>query len=78
MLLFQEKQKIDKYLGLTIELKKVWKVIVTVIPMIVAAHEIVFKGLEKRLTKVETGRIETRQATKFSRLARILRKDWKT
>ena len=50
----------DKYLYLARELKKVWNMKVTVIPVVVRDLGMVPKGLEKRLGELEIrGRIET-------------------
>ena len=58
----KESEKIDKFLNLAKELRKLWNMKVTVIPIIVVAFGTVFKGLEKRLEELETrGKIETIQ-----------------
>ena len=56
----KENEKLDKYLDLARELKKLWNKKVTVIPIIVRVIETVSKNQEKRLDKLENeGIIET-------------------
>ena len=58
----KENEQIDKYWDLARELKKLWNMRVTVIPIIVGALRTVPKGLEKRLEERQIrGRIETIQ-----------------
>ena len=45
----KENKNIDKFLDLTRELKKLWNMKMTVIPIVVGALGIDAKGLEKRL-----------------------------
>ena len=45
----------DKYLDLARELKKLWNMRVTVIPMIIGALGTVPKGLVRRLEELEVG-----------------------
>ena len=47
----KENEKIDKYLDLTKELKKLWNMKVMVIPVLGGALGTVPKGLEKKLGK---------------------------
>ena len=49
----KESKKIDKYLDFARELKKLWKIKRTVIPIIVRAIGTFSKSLEKRLQKLE-------------------------
>ena len=70
----KESEKIDKYLDLARELKKLWNMTVTVVPIMVGALGTVPKGLEKRLEELEIRRrIEPIQTTALLRSARILR-----
>ena len=65
----------DKYLDLARELKKLWNMQVTIIPIVIGAFGTVTKGLLKGLEDLEVGgRVETIQTTAFLRTARILRK----
>ena len=55
-----ECEKKDKYLGVARELKKVWKMKVTIIPIVIGAFGTVIKGLLKGLEYLEVGgRVET-------------------
>ena len=49
----KENEKIDMYLDLAGELKKLWNMRVVVIPNVVGANGMVPKGLEKRLEELE-------------------------
>ena len=72
----KENKKMDKYLDLARELKKLWNMIVKVIPIGVGALGTVPINLEKRLEDLEIrGRIETIQTTALLQSARILRRD---
>ena len=56
----KEGKKMDKYMNLIRELKKLWNMNVTVIRIVDGVLEILFKNLEKRLDKqVISGRIKT-------------------
>ena len=69
----KENKKIDKYLDLARELKRLWNIKVMVIPLIFGALGTVPK--EKKLVEVEIrGWIETIQTITLLRSARILRK----
>ena len=71
----KEYKKIDKYLDLTRELKKLWNMRVKVIPIAVGALGTVPKSLEKRLEELKIGgRIETIQATALLQSAKIHRR----
>ena len=71
----KENEKMDKYLDLARELKKLWNMKVNVIPIVVGALEIVPNSLEKRLENLEIrGRIETIQTTALLQSTRILRR----
>ena len=71
----KENEKKDKYLDLAKELKKLWYMKVTIIPIVIGAFDIVTKELSKGLEDLEVGgRVETIQNTALLRTARILRK----
>ena len=75
----QEYEKKDKYLYLARELKKLWNMKVTMIPIVIGAFGTVTKGLQKRLEDLEVGgRVENIQTTTLLRSARILRWDLET
>ena len=48
----KESKKINRYLDLASELKKLWNIRVTVIQFVFGALETVPKGLEKRVEKL--------------------------
>ena len=65
----------DKYLHLTKELKKLYNIKVTIIPIVVGALGGVTKGFVQGLENLEIrGRVETVQITALLRSARILRR----
>ena len=69
----KECEKRDKYLDLARELKKLWNMKVTIIPIVIGAFGTVTKGLLKGLKDLEVdGRVETLQRTALSKTARIL------
>ena len=71
----KESEKIDKYLDLTRELKKLWNLRVKVIPVVFGALETVSRSQEKGLEELEiSGRIKTIQIIALLRLDRILRR----
>ena len=71
----KEWEKNDKYLDLARELKKLWNMKVTIIPIVKGAFGAVTKGLLKGLEDLEVGRrVETIQTTALLRTARILRR----
>ena len=71
----KECEKKDKYLDLARELKKLWNMQVTIIPIVIGAFGTVTKGLLKGLEDLEDGgRVETIQTTTLLRTARILRR----
>ena len=71
----KECEKKDKYLDLARELKTLWNMQVTIIPIVIGAFGTVTKGLLKRLEDLEVGgRVETIQTTTLLRTARILRR----
>ena len=66
-------EKKDKYLDLTRELKKLWNMQVTIIPIVIGAFGTVTKGLLMGQGDLEVvGRVETIQTTALLRTARIL------
>ena len=70
-----ETEKIQKYLDLARELKKLWNMKVKVVPIVIGALETIPKALEKNLGELEIrGRIETIQTTALLGSARILRR----
>ena len=71
----KECEKKDKYLDLVRELKKLWNIQVTIIPIVIGAFGTVTKGLLKGLEDLEVGgQVETIQTTALLRMARILRR----
>ena len=70
----KECEKKDKYLDLARELKKLWDMKVTIVPIMISAFGSITKGLLKGLEDLEVGgRVETIQMTALLRTARILR-----
>ena len=70
----KESEKKDKYLDLAWELKKLWNMKVTIVPIVIGALGTVTKGLLKGLEDLEVGRrVETIQTTALLKTARILR-----
>ena len=68
----KECEKKDKYLR---ELKKLWNMKVTIIPIVIGAFGTVAKRLLKGLEDLEVGvQVETSQTTALLRTARILRR----
>ena len=75
----KECEKKNKYLDLARELKKLWNMQVTIIPIVIGAFGTVIKGLLKGLEDLEVGgRVGTIQTTALLRTARILRRILKT
>ena len=71
----KECEKRDKYLDLARELKKLWNMMVTIIPIVIGAFITVTKGLLKGLEDLEVGgRVETIQTTALQKTPRILRR----
>ena len=71
----KECEKKDKYLDLARELKKLWNMKVTIIPIMIGAFGTVTKWLLKGLDDLEVGgRVETIQTIALLRTARILRR----
>ena len=70
----KESDKKDKYLDLARELKKLWNMKVTIVPIVIYTLGTVTKGLLKVLDLEIGGRIETIQMTASLRTARILRR----
>ena len=65
----------NKYLDLARELKKLWNMQVTIIPIVIGAFGTVTKGLLKGLEDLEDdGRVENIQTTALLKTARILRR----
>ena len=71
----KEYEKKDKYLDLARELKKLWTMKVTIIPIVIDAFGTVTKELLKGLEDLEVGgRVETIQTTALVRTAKLLRR----
>ena len=71
----KECEKKDKYLDLARELKKLWNMKVTIIPVVIGAFGTITRRLLKGLEDLEFGgRVETIQTTALLRTARILRR----
>ena len=71
----KEIEKKDKYLNLARELKKLWNMKVTIMPIMIGAFGTVTKGLLKELEDLKVGgRVETIQTTALLRTVRILRR----
>ena len=70
----KESEKKDKYLDLVRELKTLWNMKVTIVPIVIGAFGTITKGLLKGQEDLEVGRrVETIQTTALLRTARILR-----
>ena len=75
----KESEKKDKYHDLAGELKKLWNMKVTIVPIVIRALDTVTKGLLKGLEDLEVGgRVETIQMTALLRTARIPRRGLET
>ena len=71
----KESEKKDKYLDLARELKNLWNMKVTTVPIVIGALGTITKGLLKGLEGLEVGgRVETIQMTALLKTARILRR----
>ena len=71
----KECEKKDKYLDLARELKKLWNMKVTIVPIVIGALGTITKGFLTGLDDLEVGgRVETIQTTALLRTARILRR----
>ena len=71
----KECEKRNKYLDLARELKKLWNMLVTIIPIVIGAFGTVTKGLLNGLEDMEVGgKVETIQTTALWRTARILKR----
>ena len=71
----KECEKKDKYLDFARELKKLWNMKVTILPIVIGAFGTITKGLLKGLEDLEVGgRVETNQTRALLRTARILRR----
>ena len=69
-----ESEKRYKYLDLVKELKKLWNMKMTVLPIVIGALGTVIKGLVQGLEYLEIrGRVETIETTALLTSARILR-----
>ena len=71
----KESEKKDKYLDLARELKKLWNMKVTMVPIVIGVLGTITKGLLKGLEDLKVGgRVEIIQMTALLRTARILRR----
>ena len=71
----KECEKKDKYLDLARELKKLWNMKVTIVPIVISAFGTITKGLLKGQEDLEVGgQVETIQMTALPMTARILRR----
>ena len=71
----KEREKKDKYMDLVWEMKKLWNMKMTVIPIVTGAFGAVNKGVVQELEDLEIRRcVETFQTTALLRSVRILRK----
>ena len=71
----KECEKKDKYLDVARELKKLWNMKVTIVPIVIGAFGTITKGLLKGLEDLKVGgRVEAIQMTALLRTARILRR----
>ena len=71
----KEWEKKDKYLHLSRELKKLWSMKVTIVPIVIGAFGTITKGLLKGLEDMQVcGREEIIQMTALPKTARILRR----
>ena len=75
----KECEKNEEYLDLAKELKKLWNMKLTIVPIVIGALSTITKGLLKSLEDLEVGgRIETIQMRTLLWTARILRWDLET
>ena len=71
----KECEKKDKYLNLARDLKKLWNMQVTIIPIVIGVFETITKELLKELEDLEVGgQMETIQTAALLRMARIMRR----
>ena len=69
----KERERKNKYLDLARELKNLWNMKVTIIPIVIGDFGTVTKGLLKNLEDMEVGgRVESIQTTALLRTTRIL------
>ena len=74
----KECEKKDKYLDLARELKKLWNMKVSIVPIVIGVFDTVTEWLLKGLEDLEVGRrAETIQTTALLKTARILRRVWR-
>ena len=73
----KESEKKDKYLDLARELKKLWNMKVTIVPIVIGALGTITKGLLKGLEVLKVGgRVETIQTTALLRILRRVLETW--
>ena len=74
-IILKESEKIDKYLDLARELKRLWNMKVTIVSIVIGALGTITKGLLKGLEDLEIGgQVETIQTTALLRTDKILRR----
>ena len=74
----KENEKSDNYLYLTRELKILWNMNVTVIPIVIGALGMIFESLVRGLKELAIrGQAETIQTAVLLKSVRILRKSWR-
>ena len=74
-IILNESEKKDKYFDLARELKKMWNMKVTIVPIVIGAFGTIAKVLLKGLEDLEVGwRVETIQMTALMRTVKILRR----
>ena len=74
----QECEKRDRYLDLARELKKLWNMKMTIIPVVICALSAITKGLVQGLEDFEiTGWVETTKKLYYWELLEYLQESWK-
>ena len=75
----EERENWNKYLDIAGELRKLWNISLMVIPIVISAIWMVYKGLEIELDELEIGGlIEITQTIALLILAKIFRRVWET
>ena len=73
----KESEKRDKYLDFSRELKKLWNMKVTIIPIVIGAFGTVTEGLLKRLEDLEVGsRVEAHKQQHYWKLPEYREESW--
>ena len=69
----KESEKRDQYVVIASKLRKLWNIMVTVIPLVIGVHGTIIKGLKMGLEELDTrGRFETFPSIALLRLTIIL------